>query len=202
MIISISKEGIEKNNTTLGEVLLMFIYENEVNIQEAQDKLIKKGFITASYDKNYNKVGFRVTNKGREIINNVIVDSDKEQKPQDKLENLANKLKESFPKGKKPGTNYYWTDGTPLIIRRLKLFFKKYGNTYSDEQIIEAAKKYVDSFNNEYQYMKLLKYFIFKEKVNKNGEVEGESDLINYIENADQEDLGNENNVDWTNTLR
>ena len=49
-----------------------------------------------------------------------------------------------------------------------------------------------------YTYMKLLKYFIFKEKVGAAGEVEGESELINYIENADQEDgLSNT----WTSTL-
>ena len=47
--------------------------------------------------------------------------------------------------------------------------------------------------------MKVLKYFIFKEKLGANREVEGESELINYIENADQEEnLRN----DWTSTLR
>ena len=47
--------------------------------------------------------------------------------------------------------------------------------------------------------MKLLKYFIFKEKVGVGRDVEGESELINYIENADQTDnLKN----DWTSTLK
>ena len=47
--------------------------------------------------------------------------------------------------------------------------------------------------------MRLLKYFIFKEKVGVGGEVEGDSELINYIENAGQEeDLKN----DWATTLR
>ena len=112
---------------------------------------------------------------------------------------LATKLKEIFPKGKKDGTNYYWADGVALIVRRLKLFFKKYGDGYTSEQIVQAAEKYVQGFNGNYQYMKLLKYFIFKEKVGANGEVEGESDLISYIENAGQEEtLRN----DWTTTLR
>ena len=103
------------------------------------------------------------------------------------------------PKGKKDGTNYYWADGVALIMRRLKLFFKKYGNTYTDEQIIKAASKYVEGFNGNYTYMRLLKYFIFKEKVGAAGEVEGESELINYIENAGQEEnLRN----DWTSTLK
>ena len=64
---------------------------------------------------------------------------------------------------------------------------------------MQAAEKYVQGFNGDYQYMKLLKYFILKEKIGADGEVEGESDLISYIENAGQED---ELSNDWTTTLR
>ena len=86
-----------------------------------------------------------------------------------------------------------------MIVRRLKLFFKKYENTYTDEQIIQATEKYVQGFNGNYQYMRLLKYFIFREKVGAAGEVEGDSELISYIENAGQEEyLSN----DWTSTLK
>ena len=64
---------------------------------------------------------------------------------------------------------------------------------------VNAAIKYVRGFNGNYQYMKTLKYFIFKEKIGANREVEGESDLINYMENDGQEeDLRN----DWTSTLK
>ena len=103
-----------------------------------------------------------------------------------------------MPKGKKDGTNYYWSDGVPIVIRRWKLFFKKYGNDFTNEQIIQATEKYVEGFNGSYQYMRLLKYFIFKEKVGANGEIEGDSELISYIENAgEEENLKNE----WTSTL-
>ena len=129
----------------------------------------------------------------------MIIDSDKQQEPKDRLNLLAIRLKEIFPKGKKDGTNYYWADGVALIVRRLQLFFKKYGNTYTDEQIIQATEKYVQGFNGNYQYMRLLKYFILKEKVGAAGEVEGDSELISYIENAGQEEnLRN----DWTSTLK
>ena len=128
----------------------------------------------------------------------MIVDSDKKSKPDERLTQLATRLKEVFPKGKKDGTNYYWADGVALIVRRLKLFFRKYGDTYTDEQIVKAAEKYVQGFNGNYTYMRLLKYFIFKEKVGAAGEVEGDSELISYIENAGQE----ENlRIDWTSTI-
>lgn len=199
MNICLSKEACSINNITLGEALLLLSIANKANLEEAEQALIKKGYITADRNDLFQQIGWRVTSNGASVIDSVIVDSNKNQKSEDNLTNLATKLKEIFPKGKKIGTNYYWADGVALIVRRLKLFFKKYGNIYTDEQIVQAAEKYVQGFNGDYQYMKLLKYFILKEKVGADGEVEGESDLISYIENSGQEDnLSN----DWTTTLR
>lgn len=199
MNICLSKEACSINNITLGEALLLLAIANKANLEEAEQALIKKGYITADRNDLFQQIGWRITSKGTLVIDSVIVDSDKNQKSEDNLINLATKLKEIFPKGKKSGTNYYWADGVALIVRRLKLFFKKYGNIYTNEQIVQAAEKYVQGFNGDYQYMKLLKYFILKEKVGADGEVEGESDLISYIENAGQED---ELSNDWTTTLR
>ena len=199
MTICLSKEGCQKNNVSIGEALLLLSIHNNADLDIAQKELIKKGYITADRNDLFQQIGWRLTNKGTEVIDSVIVDSDKSQKPEDRLVQLAIRLKEIFPKGKKDGTNYYWADGVALIVRRLKLFFKKYGDTYTDEQIIRATEKYVRGFNGNYQYMRLLKYFIFKEKVGAAGEVEGDSELISYIENAGQEeDLRN----DWTSTLK
>jgi hypothetical protein len=199
MMICLSKEGYQKNNISIGEVLLLLSIHNNVDLDLAQKELIKKGYITANMNDLFQQIGWRLTNKGAEIIDSVIIDSDKNQQPEDKLVQLATRLKEIFPKGKKDGTNYYWADGVALIVRRLKLFFKKYGDAYSDEQIIQATLKYVEGFNGNYTYMRLLKYFIFKEKIGAAGEVEGDSELISYIENADQTDnLKN----DWTSTLK
>ena len=197
MTICLNKQIIDQYNMTIDEVLLMIVLENNVNLDEAQKVLISKGYITLNRNELFLPIGWRLTNVGKDMLNGIIVDSDKHQEPQDRLTELATKLKTIFPKGKKDGTNYYWSDGVPLIIRRLKLFFKKYGNDFTNDEIIQATEKYVEGFNGSYQYMRLLKYFIFKEKVGANGEIEGDSELINYIENADNEDLRNE----WTSTL-
>lgn len=217
MTICLSKEGCQKNNISLAEALLMLAIHNNADLDMAQKELIKKGYITADRDDLFQQVGWRLTNKGTEVIDSVIVDSDKKQEPNDRLIQLATRLKEIFPKGKKDGTNYYWADGVALIVRRLKLFFKKYDaslndifneeahimtvrdyNKFIDDRIVQAATKYVQGFNGNYQYMRLLKYFIFKEKVGAAGEVEGDSELISYIENAGQEEnLRN----DWTSTI-
>lgn len=198
MTISLNKEACSNNGITLGEALLMLAIANKADLKEAEQALIKKGYITADRDDLFQQIGWRLTNKGTEIIDSVVLDSDKHQEPKDRLNSLATKLKEIFPKGKKDGTNYYWAEGVALIVRRLKLFFKKYGNDFTDEQIIQATEKYVQGFNGNYQYMRLLKYFIFKEKVGAGGEVEGDSELISYIENAGQEEnLRN----DWTSSI-
>ena len=197
--VCLNKKAAQQNGITIDEALLMLVIHNRVDLESTEKLLIQKGFITAERNDLFQQVGWRLTNKGSEILESVIIDSDKQQEPQDKLNLLAARLKEIFPKGKKDGTNYYWADGVALIVRRLKLFFKKYGNDFTDEQIIQATEKYVQGFNGNYQYMRLLKYFIFKEKVGAGGEVEGDSELINYIENAGQEeDLKN----DWATTLR
>ncbi len=196
--VCLNKKAAQQNGITIDEALLMLVIHNKANLEGAERALIQKGLITAERNDLFQQVGWRLTNKGTEVLDSVIIDSDKEQEPQDRLIQLATKLKEIFPKGKKDGTNYYWADGVALIVRRLKLFFKKYDNKFTDEQIIQAAEKYVQGFNGNYQYMRLLKYFIFKEKVGANGEVEGDSELISYIENAGQEeDLRN----DWTSSL-
>ena len=196
--ICLNKKAAQQNGITIDEALLMLVIHNKANLERAEKALIQKGLITAERNDLFQQVGWRLTNKGTEVLDSVIMDSDKEQEPQDRLIQLATRLKEIFPKGKKDGTNYYWTEGVALIVRRLKLFFRKYGNKFTDEQIIQAAEKYVQGFNGSYQYMRLLKYFIFKEKVGANGEVEGDSELINYIENAGQEENLRD---DWTSNL-
>lgn len=197
--VCLNKKAAQQNGITIDEALLMLVIHNKADLERAEKTLIQKGLITAERNDLFQQTGWRLTNKGTEVLDSVIMDSDKEQEPQDRLIQLATRLKEIFPKGKKDGTNYYWADGVALIVRRLKLFFKKYGNKFTDEQIIQAAEKYVQGFNGNYQYMRLLKYFIFKEKVGANGEVEGDSELISYIENSGQEeDLKN----DWTSTLK
>lgn len=196
--VCLNKKAAQQNGITIDEALLMLVIHNKADLERAEKALIQKGLITAERNDLFQQVGWRLTNKGTEVLDSVIMDSDKEQEPRDRLIQLATRLKEIFPKGKKDGTNYYWADGVILIVRRLKLFFKKYGNKFTDEQIIQATEKYVQGFNGNYQYMRLLKYFIFKEKVGANGEVEGDSELISYIENADQTD---DLKTDWTSSL-
>ena len=112
----------------------------------------------------------------------------------DEITPIAEKLMAIFPKGKKPGTPYYWKCNKREVMLKLKSFFKLYGRTYTEEEILDAARRYVDSFNGDYRFMRLLKYFIWK-RDNTEGEV---SELATFIDNDGQEDGDNDS---WINEL-
>ena len=113
---------------------------------------------------------------------------------------IANKF--LYPKGKKEGTNAYWRGNLKDNTLRMKKFFKLYGNKFTKEDIINAATNYVQSFNGQYGYMRVLKYFIWKDERKTDGEgklyVEEVSDLATYIENAGEE----QSKQDWELSLR
>jgi hypothetical protein len=118
---------------------------------------------------------------------------------------LAEQLREIFPAGKKPGYAYTWRDSVSCITDRLKKFFMKYGD-YPDDRIIQVTKDYVASFNGNYTYMQLLKYFIWKNKTTGEqvvrgrvvGEVEKQSQLAAWLEDTPDKSV----NVDWDIELR
>lgn len=194
--IILSIEGCNKNQVSLGEVLMLLAYRNKIELKKVQELLIGKGYITAERNNLFQQNGWRVTRKGNELIDSVVLDSDSNEKCDADILTLAEKLKEVFPAGRKDGTSNYWAEGKALIAKRLKTFFKKYGTDYTDEQIINAARKYVESFNGNYQFMRTLKYFIFKDR-DIAGEREYTSDLLNYLENAGNEEILKD---DWTST--
>ena len=132
-----------------------------------------------------------LTQTGEFLAEKIMADSNAGSNSDDRCNALADKLREIFPAGKKPGYAYTWRDSTSCIADRLKKFFLKYGD-YRDEDIIRVTKEYVDSFNGNYQYMQLLKYFIWKNKVTGEevvrgrvvGEVERQSQLAAYLEDT------------------
>lgn len=91
-----------------------------------------------------------------------------------------------FPSGKKEGTNIYWRGNSSEIQKKLEIFCSKFPHI-TQEEIIDATKRYVKSFNGNYNYMRTLKYFISKNEV-KNGETNYTSDLLTFIENKNNEE--------------
>lgn len=138
--------------------------------------------------------GYILNNSKIKLLEGLMAESATEESKRDKYVAIAEKMREVYPKGKKQGLPYYWRDSTKVIAQRLMMFFKKYGEDYTEENIVNATKKYVDSWHGNYQYMQLLKYFIMK----KNPQGEDTSELLSYLENEGQTEQQEE---DWMATL-
>lgn len=190
--VSINKDVLEKNNLSMDEFLVLLLTYNKANIQEVKQSLVEKGLADFSvFDDE-----LVISSATKDLITSVSIDSDVKVLSKDKeFKELADKLKELFPKGKKAGTTYMWRDSTAVIARKLKTLVVKYDYQFTEEQAIKATKAYVESFNGDYTYMQLLKYFILKTLPD--GEIK--SDFMSYIENEGQEDELSDN---WLTEMR
>lgn len=197
-MVKLTDKSCSKHNISFGGAAVLIAIACASN--EDYETMITEGLITRfnpsaqEFDRK-----FSITHKGINLIEELIADSNEEMANQEnRLETLAEKLREIYPTGKIAGTSYYYKGNKTDISRKLKSFFRRYGSKYTDKQIIEATRKYIESFNGNYTYLKLLKYFIWKDEV-KDGEVVQTSVLADYIENLNQgDDLGNS----WLNEVR
>ena len=197
MTISINDSICSKYGLKEEELLVLLLIKSWAYIPAILEDLEKSKKIVRDVFGNY-----LITQKWDDVASSILLDSDKNHQSPERLENLVVKLMEQFPKEKKAGTCHYFRGNKKDNILRLKKFFKLYGK-YTDQQIIDAAKRYVSSFNGNYSYMRVLKYFIWKDDVKTDADgnryVDEVSDLANWIENAGQEEnLRN----DWTSTLK
>ena len=209
MKIVFDTEACKKNGKDPDLILyLLSLAAGSVITPNTFEKARQQNFLkfNAPYNRNNLFPNYvELSKDGEFVIESIMADSNMGASNTDeRFTNLANKLRELYPEGKKPGYAYTWRDSTACIADRLKKFVLKYGN-YSDEEIIAATKKYVDSFGGNYMYMQLLKYFIWKNKVSGAelidgrlvGEVEKQSQFAAYIEDKETKPA-----VDWDVELK
>ena len=196
MNIAINDDVCAKYGLSLPELLVILALKSD-KLENTIASLENKGAVVSDVFE-----GHLVTQRWDDVASSILLDSDKDRQSPDRIANLAAKLMEIFPKEKKAGTNHYFRGNTKDITLKLKKFFKLYGDKYSDEQVLSAAQAYVSSFNGNYTYMRILKYFIWKDdkKMHEDGKmyIEETSDLASWIENA-----GSENsNQNWEVELK
>ena len=149
---------------------------------------------------------YKVTQHWSDVLDEIISDSSgKVEKSDEELLKLAQKMRELYPQGKMKDrygrlTPYYYRCNNGEVVKKLKKFFTIFGNV-SDEDVLDATKRYVASFQGNYTGMRLIKYFILKDDVKPSedgtGHVEQISDLATFLENKEsEEDVVN--NDDWT----
>jgi hypothetical protein len=182
MKIVIDEKALRKYNIPFTQFLLMmFIKETQgtiFNYNNTLESLKHRGYM---YSDDI------LMEEAANIVQKVLCDS--EVMTDDKnVEKLCEKLQSMWPSGKKDN-KWYWRGNKKEITLALKKFFKFYGK-YTNEQILNAAQKYIESFSLKGDtYMELLKYFIIRERP------EMKSNLATYIERYSEdteEDNSNE----------
>ena len=196
MRIEIEETVLKKHGLTLDEFLALLIAYYGTDIRQANNALIAKKLA----DRNlFMEEGLVIGSKAEDIMTSVLADSSSKNQYDDAFyEALAQKMQEIYPAGKKPGTSYMWRGTLAEIAKKLKTLVSKYGYALEEEKVLAATKNYVDSFNGNYQKMRLLKYFILKSEKDDDGNIVVVTDLMAYIENeADMDSL----REDWTSSL-
>ena len=161
------------------------LYFGKLITPDTFQDVCSRGFIEYDgFDLMRQPVNPKLTPTGIEAIESILLDSEfaSPREEDDRYLNLAAKLIELFPKGRKEGTNYMWRDSKAIIAKKLKAVIKKYDVTFTDEEAIEATRRYVASFNGDYRYMQLLKYFIMKKNTITGDE---NSQFLSYLENTE-----------------
>lgn len=191
MNVTINSSVLQKYNLSIKEFLVLYLCFLETDIEKTINSLVDKKIA----DKNlYNNIDLILSDNTKELIATILVESDKAVvNNQEKFNQLAEKMRDLYPAGKKPGTTYYWKDSVPIIARKLETLVSKFNVNFTEEEVLNATKRYIDSFNGDYRYMQLLKYFILKTD-RTTGEVR--SELLAFLANEDEED-----SADWTTNL-
>ena len=196
MKLTIDQTILDKNGLTLEEFLVLYLNAKDVDIGKVSQSLIAKGLADKDLFSNGKIV---VSDKIKDLISTISIDSDKNVIDKDsEFTELATELREIYPAGRKDGTTYMWRGTTAEVAKKLKTLVVKYGYTINREDVIKATKEYVSSFNGNYRYMQLLKYFILKSVKDADGNVDIKSELMSFIENSGQLDKQKE---DWVSNM-
>ena len=176
----IDENVAKRHHLSINELLGLMLFKNGCNPQQLINRMLERELIVQDMFGNY-----LLTTHWDDELQKVLLESDAEIPKDNDLNYLVGQLREIFPKGIKTGSAA-WRGNKREITLRLQKFFKIY-DKYTDEEIIDATKKYVESFNGNYTYMRILKYFILKDEV-KVGEdgvryIEQVSELANFLEN-------------------
>lgn len=205
MKITIDEKVCLKHKMTPQEVLLALAIRmsNKGNPQETIDNMATREIIVFHQGKTL------ITQRWSDVLDEVLADSSGTyKKTTDELLALAGRIQECFPKMAQPDrygrpTKYFFRCNKREIMLSLKRFYEAYWEVIediTDDDIIDATKRYVASFKGDYRMMRLSKYFIFKndKKEDEDGHVHVEqiSDLMTFLENKESEEEVN-NDDSW-----
>ena len=188
MKITIDEKVCTKHKMTVQEVLIALIMRMG-NVPDTMENMLNREILVDTGE-------YQVTQHWSDVLDEIISDSSgKVEKSDEELLELAKQMRDLYPQGKMKDrygrmTPYYYRCNNSEVVKKLKKFFTIFGNV-PDEDILDATRRYVASFQGNYTGMRLIKYFILKDDV-KPGEdgnhVEQISDLATFLENKESEE--------------
>ena len=192
MKITIDEKVCLKHKMTLEEVLYALVYRQIKDLGAVFDNMVDREILVLKDNEPF------VTQHWSDVLDEILCDSSQGcSKTDEELINLALRVMECFPKGLKMKdrfgreTPYFYRCNKSEVSKALKRFFTQFGSSYSDDEIVDAAKRYVASFNGNYTGMRLVKYFIMKNPIKQGedgkGYVEQVSDLLTFLENKESD---------------
>lgn len=183
--IEIDEAKCLKLGLTLQETLIA-IAISMGKYKETVTNMLNRGIITLDLFKQGSS---DITSKWKSKVDSFLASDEQ------RLETLALKVQDCFPKQKLMYANgrespFYFRCNKTEIKNKLKKFLDIYGEV-SDDDIIDATKRYVDTYAPKgYVGMRLAKYFILKDDkrltVDDEVHVEQLSDLATFLENKSE----------------
>ena len=183
MKITIDEKVCLKHKMTIEEMLFALAIRNSKNPSHTINNMTLREILVSDGE------SYAVTQHWSDVLDEILSDSSGNvEKSDEELLELAKQMRELYPQGKMKDrfgrdTPYYYRCNNSEIAKALKRFITQKGN-YSDEDILDATKRYVASFQGQYwqKGMRLLKYFILKDE-----KKEGEDGIVRVIQVSDLE---------------
>lgn len=197
MRITIDRSIIDKYGLTPAEALYM-LFLNQLDERTQEEDVVatltRKMCVGTFGSKKF------LTVTGADMLSKLILDTqvlDAKTLPDEKLLDIAVAMQQVYPAGMKPERTPYglkpsntaWRGNKRDLVDRLKKFFIKYGGDYTKEQLVNATKKYVESFKEDTRFMRTLPYFIMKSERKTDSEgithIEDVSNLASILESGE-----------------
>ena len=203
MKITIDEKVCIKHKMTVQEVLIALIMRMG-NVPDTMENMLNREILVDTGE-------YQITQHWSDVLDEILADSSGTvEKSDEELLELAKQMRELYPQGKMKDrygrpTPYYYRCNNSEVVKKLKKFFTIFDNV-SDEEILDATKRYVASFQGNYTGMRLIKYFILKDDVKPSedgqGHVEQISDLATFLENKESGEDGVNTQEDWQRYAR
>lgn len=182
MTITIDEQICREHGLEITDVMLLYIYINKIDVKENTDLLLSLQYMLPSKLKEGQ---YAFSENTKELVSsifisskNALVENIKKNLKKEELtpyKEMAREMIDLYPRGRKE-EHYIWRGSESTIADRLRKLSSKFHVKLDKDKVVEATRKYVESFHEDYTFMRTLQYFILKRD---------ESVLLDYLSNLD-----------------